>query len=327
MIAVGWVARIPITPLACLSGLAGAIDSLRDRAQNRLAANPQRESSAVEPDQVYFAQYAAIEKAIAAICREKRLATLLAEDFGSAVHNHLIADGYEVFRKFRGESGLGTYLNTVISNVFKDWCAARWGKWHASVEAKRTGPIAEQLERLLVRDRLSFEEAYETLRTGFRVRESRQELEAMAARFPTRTSRAFVSDEVLEDRSSTEASPETRLRERDAATAAGRALDVLLAAVAALPAQDRIILRMHFSDRFPFSEIARSLHLSQQTLYPRVKRLKAELRKTLEKAGIDAAVVAEIVGQRGFEQLYDLDGADGQGREAAAAHRNDERTP
>jgi RNA polymerase sigma factor for flagellar operon FliA len=166
-----------------------------------------------------------------------------------------------------------------------------------------------QLERLVVRDGLTFEEAYETLRTNFHVTESRTSLEEMTARFPVRTARRFVPDDALEEHMSSTLPPDTLLEVREAVRMARGTSDALGAALGELPPQDRLILKMRFQDGFSIADTARALHLDQKPLYRRLERLLGDLRQRLEAAGISAEAAGEVLHQRGFDGLADSETA------------------
>ncbi|MCA1570406.1 MAG: hypothetical protein LC798_08840 [Chloroflexi bacterium] len=150
-------------------------------------------------DDLYLLYRPAIEQAIRAVCRRHRLLPEDADDFAGAVRLHLIDRDFAVLRRFKGRSRIGTYLLAVITHLGHDWRNARWGKWRSSAQARRMGPLGVQLERLMRRDGLTFDGACETLRTNFRVAESRTVLERMASTLPPRPGRRFVPDDQLED--------------------------------------------------------------------------------------------------------------------------------
>jgi RNA polymerase sigma factor (sigma-70 family) len=259
----------------------------------------------VSSEDLYLSHRLLIEGAIAAICRRQHLSAVDAEDFSGAVRLHLIDDDYAVLRKFENRSSLQTYLLTVITHRYQDWRNAHWGKWRPSAEARRQGPVAQQLERLMVRDGLSFDQAHETLRTNFQVDQSRQSLEAMASRFRARTGRHFVSDDALEAYPAADTRADAPLRDREAAAAARVAAASLRSVVAGLAPQDRLILRMRFADGCSIAQIARALSLEQKALYRRIDRLLAELRVALENQGLTASAAAAILQDEGFERLAD----------------------
>lgn len=249
----------------------------------------------------YVAHQELIERAIQFTCRRHHVYAADAEDFASIARLHLLDDDCAVIRAFKGRSSFQTYVVTVLTRCFLDWRNGRWGKWRPSVAAKRMGPLAVRLETLLARDRMKLDDAYEALRTNFGVSESRDALAAMAARFPQRTRRGFVSDAGLDEQPAIGAAADGPLRREEAAAAAGQAARVLTDVIAQLPPQDRLILRLRFEDDFSVSDIARALTLEQKALYRRISKLLSALRRELEAHGITSAGAAEILDQRAFD--------------------------
>jgi RNA polymerase sigma factor (sigma-70 family) len=268
----------------------------------------------VGSEDIYLRHRALIEQTIAMVCRRYRLISADAEDFASVVRLHLVNDDCAVLRRFEGRSSLKTFLLAVMSHLQQDWRNARWGKWRPSAEARRNGPLALHLERLIVRDGLSFDEAYETLRTNFQVTEERRVLEELAARFPARSGRQFISDEVLEQHPGNEAPADSLLHAQESIDVARRARSVLAAAIAALPAQDRLILKMRFRDAFPIVKVARVLQLEQKALYRRIERMLRDLRRALEASGFTGSAAAEILHDGGFRRLDDAGQEEVHGR-------------
>jgi RNA polymerase sigma factor (sigma-70 family) len=72
------------------------------------------------------------------------------------------------------------------------------------------------------------------------------------------------------------------------------AMHALRAALRALPDEDRAIIRLLYFERMSVAEIARSLHLEQKRLYPRVRRLLASLRKSLADQHVSADVLGDL---------------------------------
>jgi RNA polymerase sigma factor (sigma-70 family) len=249
----------------------------------------------------YTANRELIERAIDYACRRHHLYGADAEDFRSIARLHLIDNDYAVLRAFRGQSNLQTYLSTVLTRCFLDWRIAHWGKWRPSAEARRMGPAAIQLERLLTRDGLSFDEACETCWANLGLPHSREQLAAMAARLPRRAPRTFVSADNLDTRPAVGGHADTLVLEAEAAAAASRAAAALRNIVNTLPPQDRLIIRMRFSDDFGISDIARALSLDAKPLYRRIQQLLADLRSSLEQAGITAELVVNLLDQGGFD--------------------------
>ena len=262
---------------------------------------------------IYLANRELIEDAIAAVCRRRRLAADEADDFASDARLHFIKDDYAVLRSFEGRSSIRTFLIAVIAHLFLDWRNARWGKWRPSAEAKRLGPLAVKLETLIVRDRVPFDEAHETLRTNLGVAATRAELEAMAARFPQRSKRSFLSDEMLESRPADHGDPSEGVARKAAEATAARARAALAESIMELETQDRLILEMRFTDGHRVQEIARLLGLEPKPLYRRLERLLADLRKGLEKRGVAGTDALEAIEQQGFLADRDLQAQESYG--------------
>jgi RNA polymerase sigma factor (sigma-70 family) len=214
-----------------------------------------------------------------------------AEDFRSIVKTRLIENDYEILARFEGRSSLKTYLVAVVNHVYLDYQTRRFGKWRVSAEARRLGPVAVRLERLMFRDGMSFDEAYAVLGSDPGVGESRDALYAMSVRLARRVDRtpgglspvAGAEDGLLvAGRAERQA-----LAERTFA-AIGRSL-------AARPASDRVFLRLHFVSGFTVAEASRTLGLDQKMLYRRKEMILDHLRSGLSADGIRPEDVRELL--------------------------------
>jgi RNA polymerase sigma factor (sigma-70 family) len=242
-------------------------------------------------EELYLAHLRVIEDVIRFVSRRHALREGDADDFASVVRLHLVEDDYRVLRSFQNRSSLKTFLTTVIQRQFLDWQNARWGKWRPTIDARRQGPVAVLLERLIVRDGLTVDEAIETVRTNHQVAATRNELLELAARVASRQKRQFVSEEVLENLVDRRADSEATVRAIETEALAARAQQALERVTAQLAHQDRVILRMRFEDGFSVADIARALHLDQKSLYRRLDGLMGRLRRDLEALGIDGNLV------------------------------------
>jgi RNA polymerase sigma factor for flagellar operon FliA len=247
------------------------------------------------PEQVFLAQLPLIERVARHTCRRHHLPVQDAEEFESALKLKLIADDYAVIRKFQGRSSLSTFLTAVIQHFFLDFLDHLWGRWRPSAQARRLGPVAVELERMLTADDLPLGEACELLRTNRRIGMSTDELEALAALLPARTARRFASEEALVGLASptdhaddlVERSERDRLRSRIEA-ALGRAL-------AELSGEDRLILRMNVQEGQTVAAIARALGLEPKSLYRRLEQVRRDLREALLRQGVRAGDVDELL--------------------------------
>lgn len=237
------------------------------------------------PEQLFLAHLPLIKKVVAQTCRRCNLQKEEAEEFLSQVQDKIMADDYAVLRKFEGKSSLKSYLTIVIKNQMRDFQNHLWGKWRHSEMAKRLGPVAMALEKL-VRDGYTFDEAVAILQTNHKVEMPWQELNEIAAKLPPRTPRQREGEEILELLPSSEDPPDARIREQERNTLRARALFVLRKALETLPAEDQLILRMQLWNRLSVAEISKVLKLDQKSLYKRIERIKKHLRREMEHQSI-----------------------------------------
>jgi RNA polymerase sigma factor (sigma-70 family) len=260
-----------------------------------------------DASELYLSHRALIDQTINAVSRRNRVSYADTEDFRSIAHMHVIDDDYAVLRAYQGRADIAAFLHAVIRRLFQDWRNANWGRWRPSASVRRDGAVAIQLETLLVRDRRPLHEAIETLRTNCGVTMSPAELEALAATFPARAMRRFVTEDELgatpNDSASEYASASAGVDRAESASAAEKISTALAAALDGLPPQDQLILRMRFENNAPVSTISRVLGLDQQPLYRRLDRLRARLRATLEQAGVGADEARDALQRGGFDLL------------------------
>ncbi len=116
------------------------------------------------PEELFRENLPLIEQIIGHCCRRAHFTPQEAKDFGGHVRLKLFEDVCRVFREFRGRSSIKTYLTVTINRLLLDYQNHIWGKWRPSAEAERLGRVAIRMERLLVRDELSFDEVCKILR-------------------------------------------------------------------------------------------------------------------------------------------------------------------
>ena len=253
----------------------------------------------VHADNLFFTHQSRIEQAIRHVCRRQRLPPEDAEDFASDARIHFMENDFAALRGFRGDSSIATYLRTVVTHFGQDWRNARWGKWRPSAEARRQGALATDLERLMRRDGLTFEEACQTLvvRPGLTCC---RDLAVIAGTLPLRIRRRFVPDSHLDDRPSAGPTPEAVADHQAASEAARQVVGLLAQAIAGMPPEDILILKMRFDDGLRVVEIANALRLEQKPLYRRIGRLLAHLRSELERRGLATDLVRDLLERQGF---------------------------
>lgn len=218
-----------------------------------------------------------------------------AEDLRSWALLKLVEDDYRILARWEERSSFSTYMNVVLVNLMRDYRIHVWGKWRPSAAARRAGQAGVLLERLLARDGLSLEEALERMRTEHGVSLSRVELENLAARLPRRSRHRQVGEEELLQLP-VDGQVESRIEDRERARTAAQLRELLLPALQSLPAEERLLLRLHYWDGLSMAAISPRLGRSQRELYALRDRCLKKIRGPLEKARLGPAQVSALLG-------------------------------
>ena len=244
---------------------------------------PERE----ELERLFVENLGTIDRVIAALCRRYGIARDDVDDVASWVKARLIESDYAALARFRGESSLATYLTVVVAMLFRDYRAQKWGRWRPSVAAQRRGAVAVRLETLVVRDHVPLRQAGEMLRSAGDTEMSDRDLAELLAQLPSREALRPVevgADALLRRESAHRADARLWTQETDAERRAlVRHLDD---ALAQLPPEDRVMLRLRYWEDVSVADIARTLGVEQKPLYRRLDRALRDLRKRLEASGV-----------------------------------------
>src|SRR6476659_2828016 len=119
----------------------------------------------MHPEELFTTNLPLVERVIAGVCRRAGLRDADAEDFASTAKLALIENDYAILRGYEGRAPLGAFLTVVVQRLLsREWIRLR-GRWHPSAEAERGGPAAVLMEKLMVRDVRSIDEAVESARS------------------------------------------------------------------------------------------------------------------------------------------------------------------
>ena len=235
-----------------------------------------------------------IESVLAYTRRAHRLTADAGDEFSSWARLRLIEDDCAILRKFQGLSSFKTFIVTVIQRLFLDWRIKEWGRWRPTTDARRLGPVAIELERMVLRDRLEFDEAAATL-VSKGTAQSREECDRVWGELPRRPARQRASEGVLEELPAPAPSRDPiALAEQHAS--AGRASAALAEALPDLTPQEQLIIRLRFQDGFTVARIAALIGEEQKPLYRRIEQILARLRKSMTAAGVTADEVRDLLG-------------------------------
>ncbi|HEX4497377.1 MAG TPA: sigma-70 family RNA polymerase sigma factor [Thermoanaerobaculia bacterium] len=267
-----------------------------------MATLPTPSGDDLTAEQLFLGHLKLVKQIVAFGCRRSKFSPQDAEDFQGTVMIKLIEDDYAVLRLFEGRSEIRTYLTVVINRLLLDFQNHLWTKWRSSAEAGRMGPIAERLEKLMVRDKLSFAEACHILQ-GEGVEMTEGELEEIRAKLPPRFTRTFVAEETLQTIVSRWVRPDEAVERKEQRALAMRVLRVLFREIDNLSAEDRLLVKMR--SELKVADIARHRHLDQKGLYRRLNKIYERLRTALERQGIRKNDVTDLLGdlQPGFLDL------------------------
>lgn len=276
----------------------------------------------MDVEQYFLAHLREIEQILAFVCRRNHLDMHESEEFGAHTKLKLIESNYAILRKFEGRSLFTTYLTTVVQRLFFQYRVQLWGKWRPSAEAKRLGDKAITLERLLTRDGYTFTEAVSILTDGPDATFTLAELESMYVRLPQRMPRpVLVSDINAVDVASEGDDPSDGMQSEERERTARCATAALDKAVAALDAEDHVILRMRFANGMKVPEIARVLGLDMKKLYKRIDKLLLRLRAALEAAGLNRSTIDDLLSHGDHEVTLSL--IDEGKKQVGPSHKDD----
>jgi RNA polymerase sigma factor for flagellar operon FliA len=277
--------------LDCLSaGGRGVSSCIREAFPDDAASTGS--SSAMNREELFLTQLPDIERVIRWVCARRCLRGADAEDFASAVKCRLIENDYEVLARFEGRASLRTYLTVIVNRLYLDFQVHRFGKWRSSALARRLGPVAVMLERLMLRDGLTFDQAWGVLGTAHRVSETRDALYEISLRLPLRIRRGPAP---LEAGLNDAIPAPSGLEHAERQALAERASVVIRAALAGLPARDRLFLRVHLVEGLTVAQVSRTLGIDLKALYRRNDALFRGLRAALESEGIGAEDARELL--------------------------------
>jgi RNA polymerase sigma factor (sigma-70 family) len=240
---------------------------------------------------------AVIERAIAFASRRYRLDPEDAEEFAAIVKLRVVENDYAVLRAYEERSSFATFISVVVQRMALDYRIHTWGKWHASAEAKRLGPLAVALEQLLHRDGRTLDDAQTILATRHG-KIALVELQAIAARLPSRAPklRQVGLDEADAAMATRTSEVEERVFAADRRRTSEHVSAIMSSVIARLPDDQRLILQLRFEGGMTVAQIARSLGLDQKLTYRQIERSMRELRAELADRGVESSDVADLIG-------------------------------
>lgn len=250
----------------------------------------------MDPRTLFLENLPWIEKVAGIVCRKHSVWGEDAEDFASVAKISLMENDYADLRKFRGDCAAKTYLTTLVVRRFHEYAREKWGRWRNSAAAEREGQLAKDLEMLVYRDGCPLSQAGEQLRSAGKTELSDGELARILDRLPTR--QPMRPKEVvtpLIENAPTAESADREVESGELDDHRERLLGALSTLMEQLPPEESHILRMRFQEGRSVADVARALRLDQKPLYRRIDQLRARLRVDLERCGVTAEDVRELL--------------------------------
>jgi RNA polymerase sigma factor (sigma-70 family) len=260
-------------------------------------------------EELFLSNLDVIERAARFVAHRARLSPEDADDLVSALRLRLIENDYAVLRKFEGRCSLGTYAASIAHRLFVDDWMHTHGRWRPSAEAKRLGEAAVLLEGLLLRDRVSIDEALKAVQRVHPM--TKEEAEAIAARLPARGPRPRVValDDEPEPAIAGDTVEEIAI-DHERAERSGKANRIVRQTLSALAAEDRVAFCLHFGEDMRVAEVARAMQRDQKQLYRRLDGIMRRLREALLSAGVGASEARELIGGTGSHLEFGLHDAE-----------------
>jgi RNA polymerase sigma factor (sigma-70 family) len=224
------------------------------------------------------ADFALLCEVIASVARSGGLPPDLAEDFSQSVQLRLLQRNYAPLAAFSGRSSFRTYLTVVVRRLLLDWRNHRYGKWRPSSEARRQGPLAVHLDRLISRDGHSVGEAVAIVKQRQALAESGP-LREIARSLPPRQRPRVQAVENIEALGAACFDDPVEAQQADAARR--RQLQMLRQACRDLAAQDRKLLFLRYQRGLSVRAIAALFGIADKPLYNRLSRLVSVLRTAM----------------------------------------------
>src|SRR5262245_34818262 len=263
------------------------------------APAPRRSSpfrTRAQAERLYADHFDLIVRLVHRCARRHRLPRDAAAELAGEVHVWLLEHDLFVLRQFCGdEASLPAYLTIGIKRRLLDLRNRNWGRFRPSAAAIRLGPEASALERLMVVDGYTLQEACEILSGTSGVAASKEELEALGTQLRPRARPISVSEAEAESVRCTRSLVETVLGEVSGGAWRADVRRALLTAWRALSRDDRRLLALRHVRNFSVSRIARELAVEQRPLYARLRRLYERLRQALEADGIGRREIAWLL--------------------------------
>jgi RNA polymerase sigma factor (sigma-70 family) len=237
-----------------------------------------------------------IDQIVRTVGRRRHLSLEEIDDLAGHVRLQLVEDDYGVLRKFKGRSSFSTYLTIVIERMTLDYLDRLWGRWRPSKMAERLGPVAVQLERLVIRDAHALDEAIEMLRTNHGVTLTVAELHDLWEKLPVRVKDMPIEEEAAAALASSQTADAT-IEHAERQTDVVRLERALASALDQCTNAERVLLSLRYEYGLKVGDVARVIGASPATVHRQLAGLLPRLRTALEASGLSRERILRLIGE------------------------------
>ncbi|HET9766346.1 MAG TPA: hypothetical protein VFS60_05840 [Thermoanaerobaculia bacterium] len=240
-----------------------------------------RKRPAIDHRQLLDRHPGLLHEAVSALTVSDRLTGEELAALELSLRARIAENDFESLRDYKGHDAFRTYLYFVVSRALWDYREERWQRWWQGAEESGHGDAVDRLQQLVCDEALSLGEALDEVAGDDSTR--RTELEAVWASQPW--SKREVTDlKWLDLTESQELIREPTALERH-----------LSAAIRKLPAEDRLVLDMHFRGNVSLAAIANWRRRSVEEESRVFAELLRGIGDYLAHAGVEAADIGALL--------------------------------
>jgi RNA polymerase sigma factor (sigma-70 family) len=253
------------------------------------------------PQQVLEENLETIKLIVKKICYRSSMQEADIEDVISYTYERLIRDDYKIIREFEGKTLPQSFLVLVVTNICKDRFRKHSGRWRPSTKATELGETACRLEKLLYRQKYSFEETIEIIETeNLNADEkvpSRAEMEKIASQLKVRQRNVTVlpGDLHLTNIATSNPDYESTFRKNELNSRKLELDQVIIQHKRKMGEEEKLILKLHFSDNHNISVISRTLNKTRYHIKKSIDLTLETFKQTILKNGFDRSEIDEIL--------------------------------
>jgi RNA polymerase sigma factor (sigma-70 family) len=210
--------------------------------------------------------------------------------------------GFKKLKAYNGQSKLSTYLVVVTRNLCIDHYRSKKGRNRQYKAIAHLSPADQLLFRLYHQNGFSINEAYEIMRTNYRLDISPTDISRSLKRIEGNLTRKKLwqlqndlktevalplNDAMLDEQAGKETDdPAHNLIKKESERTLTEASAALSRIIDTLPREDKLIIKLMFHEQLTAKEVARLTGLpNEQAVYTQCRRMLKQFKEELKKSG------------------------------------------